>query len=681
VEVGPLLPGEGAGQLLFEKGGIILRSDVIWKWFQAAILHDLGKTILNAHNGQWERHEDLSKPLSARDYPDLVGFEADLADVLGDIIERIKAHHGVKPSQLTKESAALIMADGFHKAMHRIEDIEEDKRFSHLQQNPSFYPYYGSPREGWDAASSAILARRAINELRGKRLKLKDLLEVQKHFLCFPHTSYLPHLSLALHHRFTAAIFYLIYKALAELSMPLADLEDFKFTFSLITVTPEPLALFYRLRDVKTHKDAIWRLRRELFRKVFLKHKGDIPDLSPDCNPFEFFPGDSLVLIYDEADEIIGALQEILDQNEALRSLQVEVSTYTLIGERRLKSGKIIFYADPKDVEVSSQTLSLMSSRIAEYPPVSLYRCGICGKPADELRVDERGDSLCPDCFAQRKRARKGVSIEEMAQSAEGEQRIGYIFLAFPSDLRAHAQEVAEQKLLSRFMDQRMVEPRILRPTELGLFEYLQAVTDINVFQDRMEEQLEKIRRRDGSSAYALIRFPKLSGYVLREDQFWRFLGFLNNERDKLKLDTSLKVILCHHKMPFWSLMDRFTTYDGEDLYYDASGGSIVMFNKDEIARIRSVASIAEQERQSSKQLIDLSKIASDHNLDELLLEIDVRERNNRIKPRVSSALKEALLRLAPTGHAGKDQAKRAKFLDYVVKLARPPKRAKRKRR
>lgn len=656
---------------------IVLKENAIWDWFQAAMLHDLGKTVLNKLNGQWEKHEDLSKPLPRSEYPDLTGFEAELATALGDLVDRIKTHHGVEPSLLTREIAALIMADGFQKAMHQIEDIEGDTRFGHLNSNPSFYPYYGSPQERWDAASAATLASRAIAKLKGKRLNLKALLGVQKHFLRFPHTSYIPHLSLALHHRFTAAIFYFLYKRLAEFPTALADLETVDFAFSLITVTPDPLSLFYRLRDLTAHKAATERLRSRLFRKLFLRHKRDIPDLEPDCNPFEFFPGDSLVLIHDEPTEIISALQEILDENGALRFLQVEVSTYTLTGKRRLKKdGKLIFYADPKDVEVSLQTLGLMSSRISEYPPVSLYRCGICGKPADELQVDAKGDSLCSDCFAQRKRTvGKGVSIGDVAQSETGEQRIGYIFLALPSNLRDHTQKVAERELISALMDQRMVEPRILRPTGLGLFEYLQGVMDVTVFQEGVEERLKEIRKRDGSSAYTLIRFPTLVGYVLREDQFWRFLGFLNNEREKLKLDTSLKVILCHPKMPFWSLMDRFTTYDGRDLYYDASEGSVVMFMKDEVARIRSVATAVEQERQSSKQLVDLSKFASEHNLDELLLEIDVRERNNRIRRRVAIALKDALSSLASTGKVAKDQMKRAKFIDYVVKLGRPQKR------
>lgn len=250
---------------------------------------------------------------------------------------------------------------------------------------------------------------------------------------------------------------------------------------------------------------------------------------------------------------------------------------------------------------------------------------------------------------------------------------MGYIFLALPSNLKDHAQRVADRRLLSAFMDQRMVEPRILRPTELGLFEYLQAVMEVNIFQEGAEERLQEIGKRDRNSACTLIRFPTLLGYVLREDQFWRFLGFLNNEREKLKLDSSLKVILCHPKMPFWSLMDQFTAYDGEDLYYDASEGSVVMFTKDEVSMIRSAASIAEREKVPTAQLNDLSRFARNHNLDELLLLVDIRAREDKIGRLFPDSLRKALMKLSYQGDTARDAVKRARFIDYIAKLARPP--------
>ena len=78
------------------------------------------------------------------------------------------------------------------------------------------------------------------------------LLHVQRRFRCYPHTSYIPHISLAFHNRFMAVLFYLAYRALIDLQAEGKDhtaLEELKF--SVLTATPDPLHLFYRLRDVR----------------------------------------------------------------------------------------------------------------------------------------------------------------------------------------------------------------------------------------------------------------------------------------------------------------------------------------------------------------------------------------------------------------------------------------------
>jgi hypothetical protein len=228
-------------------------------------------------------------------------------------------------------------------------------------------------------------------------------------------------------------------------------------------------------------------------------------------------------------------------------------------------------------------------------------------------------------------------------------------------------------------MNQRMVSPRILGPTDVGLFEYLQAVRDIGAFQGSLAEQIKTIRKKgdDREAARVLVELTTLSAYVLREDLFWLFLDFVNQQRKKLQLDSAVRTVLCHPKQPFWSLMDRFTTYEKGDLYYDVSEGSIVMFTDVEIGKIRDIAGIAEREWRSGAQLKALSRFARNHTLDELLLEIDVRARHNKLASRLPKPLRKGLhgLSYEPDDDATKRRMKRAKFIDYVAKLAKPARR------
>ena len=222
-----------------------------------------------------------------------------------------------------------------------------------------------------------------------------------------------------------------------------------------------------------------------------------------------------------------------------------------------------------------------------------------------------------------------------------------------------------------------MVSPRILGPTEVGLFEYLQAVRDIGAFQESLAEQIEAMKKGDNQeAARVLVELTTLSAYVLREDLFWPFLDFVNQQRKKLQLDSAVRTVLCHPKQPFWSLMDRFTTYEKGDLYYDVSEGSIVMFTDAEISKIRDIASIAEREWRSGAQLNALTRFARNHTLEELLLEIDVRARHNKLTFRLPEPLREGLQGLSyePDDDATKRRMKRAKFIDYIAKMSKPMK-------
>ncbi|MBM3299652.1 MAG: hypothetical protein FJY85_06840, partial [Deltaproteobacteria bacterium] len=425
----------------------------IWEWFAAALVHDLGKTVLDA-SGQWTDHEKLDEKPFGKLLPP-------------SIVEKAKIHHAAVDLEAGSHSAeerALIMVDGFQQAMGQVPRGPDE-----LRQHPAFYPYYGLVETGYDQYNVQPLISRITGMLRERpfmeELSLKDLLELQKKLTHYPYASYLPHLSLALHHRFTALLLYFLRRQMNGGPPP----EELKF--SMLTVSPEPMALFYRLRDVETHSRVVKTLRRELFRRVFLADKkAGLSDLAPALNPFEFFDGGSgLVLVYDQPEKITDALQAILDEEPFLRSLQVEQTDFCLVGgwQWRQKKRGYEFWAAPDDVKVSSRTWSLMSREVMDYPSLSLEMCQMCSKPEEPLTEDITGDLLCFSCLRERQQKRgKVVDIHKV--SDEGKDKVGFVFLTVQEPLREQAQEVAAS-LLGKFMDQRRVEPRILEPTETGL--------------------------------------------------------------------------------------------------------------------------------------------------------------------------------------------------------------------
>ena len=629
----------------------------VWQWFAAALVHDLGKIVLDA-SGQWTDHEQLGKkPFGSR--------------LRADIVSRAKIHHDnvdFEAGSHSPEAVALIMADRLQKAMHRTEHLEKDERLSKLQQHPAFYPYYARVEEGYDQAKVAPIIDR-LTSAASKQPSLRNLLALQNELSHYPHTTYLPHLSLALHHRFTALLFYFLMRR-GDGGLPPPQLE-----FSVLTVSPEAMNLFYRLRDVDTHKRVVERLRKELFRRVFLEDKAAaLPGLAPTLNPFEFFDGGSgLVLIYDQPEKVIHALQEVLNEEPFLRSLQVEQTDFRLTGEWKKEEEGERFYFEPTDVDPHARNWSLLSASAMDYPALSLERCQICGRPEEALVEDVTGDLLCPSCLKERQQ-RRGKVVDIHKVSDGGRAKIGFIFLTVKEPLYEQAQEVAAD-LLGEFMNQRMVEPRILEPTRGGLFEYLQAVIAMGEFQAQVEEAIEK------PHAYTLLRLPTKMVYLVHEDFYWRFLGFLNEERKRLRFRTGLRAVLCGPKTPFWSLMDGFLIYDGQDLYYDEAEGSIVMFTSDEVQSIHDLAGIAERDWRSSAQLIALSRFALTHNLAELKLEVDVRARQDKLPSRLIDPLKKALDNLEVPDDERKAQTKRGKFIDYIAKMARPRRGGGQKRR
>jgi len=636
-----------------------MEANEIREWFAAALVHDLGKIVLNKA-GSWEHHERLDeKPFGGR--------------LPASIVDKAKIHHDLVDLDARSHSPqalALIMVDGFQQAMAQVPRGPDE-----LRQYPAFYPYYGPVEPRYDQHKVQTLISHVTSAV-SKSSSMKGLLELQGELTHYPYASYLPHLSLALHHRFTALLLYFLMRRM-DGGLPPTVLE-----FSVLAVSPEPMTLFYRLRDVDTHRRVVERLRDRLFRQVFLADQAALPGLAPTCNPFEFFDGGSgLVLVYDQPKRVIRALQEILDEEPFLRSLQIEQADFYLTGQWKPKGGAYTFWAEPADVKYHTHTWSLLSTPVMDYPSVSLERCQVCGKPDEKLAEDVTGDLLCPSCLKERQQ-RRGKIVDIHKVSDRGAAKVGFVFLTVKEPLYEQAQEVAAD-LLGEFMNQRVVEQRTLEPTPIGLLEYLQAIIAVGEFQDRVEEALEKFRREKANAAYTLLRLPTKMVYLVHEDFYWRFLGFLNEERDekRLRFLNSLRAVLCGPKTPFWSLMDGFLTYDGQDLYYDEAEGSIVMFTSDEVRNIRDLAAKAERDWRSSAQLIALSRFALTHNLAELLLETDVRARQDKLPWRLTDPLKKALEGLEVPDDERKAQTKRAKFIDYIAKMARPQRGGGKRRR
>jgi hypothetical protein len=271
-------------------------SDLIQNWFNTALLHDIGKILLD-RSGQWTRHNELRRWSAQdaagkelfKDYPTLAKNPPDFVALLGDtLVDQIASQHDVDAfDNTTPEKNAAIathIADEVHKAMHAMIDekgnsLEHDPRLSHLQASPSFYPYYGQAVKGISKKGKVIgwaepqvageLVPKVVEILREGH-NLKHLLDLQGALLHFPHTSYIPHISLGLHQRFSGAIFYLAFRQLESLrkaNRPSTDLET--LNFYLITIAPDPLGAFYRLRNIQAFTQAVEDLRSHLFDAVF----------------------------------------------------------------------------------------------------------------------------------------------------------------------------------------------------------------------------------------------------------------------------------------------------------------------------------------------------------------------------------------------------------------------------
>ncbi len=624
----------------------------IQDWFIAALLHDLGKTRGWVSHGDWSNTPYAATP------------------ELKQIAERAKQHEDkVFPDTPLTEAALLALADKLQKGLYgwsafeRIPDLPPDiqPQAHRLQNTPTFQSYYDLPT-AWDKPQLKKYEFEIIEALR-KEPTLANMLALQREQLNnYPHTTYIPHVALGLHQQLTAALFFFLWRRVQREKLT-TPTQLAGFTIHAFTITPEPLAFFARLRYLNAYRDIAQSLEGHLFRKLFvpLQHEG-LSALTPKANPFLFFSGSSFALLYDDDKAVENTLQDYLDSTSLpLDSIGAQIHSYTLT-QWGVNDGGFLF-ADPNAIEREVRALSIIPKRLSHFTARSETRCTVCGCPTSPAELSLRGaKNLCAVCATLERQ--KGILD---LRSFCPDQYLGWVFLSFASPLLDVAMQQAEE-INREFGDQHLIPPGLLNPSVTGFDEFFQALTHIEAFENKCDEQIQNL----GQGARTLAEFTHLAIYLLCEDNYWKFLGFLNQERRTLRIPTSLRAFLCGPKHPVWSLMQQGAQYDPEqhDLYYHIAEGSVTMFTATDVNTIRNLATAASAERVTSAQLNGLVRVALRATLPELFLEIDVKAREGKLgRQRFAGQLKNGLDALK-SGDDFTGRERRAIFIKYIAKLA-----------
>ena len=647
------------------------RSYTLFEGFIAAALHDIGKLALV--NNTWAQHEDL-RVVGKRTG---IGF----VELLGEnVVNLISIHHEnvenkkrFDCSKLSKMEYALVLSDKIQSSMYPRKEAKEgvgEVKFNRMQDHERcFNPYYGTMKK-WDDVAANSLFKGLVNELQ----ELGDFEKISNHarwasnifkvqdknkLLNYPSLTFMPHLSLAMHHQLSAALFLFLCDELEEYD----DLKDFKeFSFSVIEITPDPLRTFYRMRDVSGLHSITEELSTEIVNELFGHYRSKLNGIpNKKSNPFLFYNKNSLVLVHPSHETVLERLRELLNKLDLFYSLAVNVNEYNceldITPDKKTPYENIYANGQP----VSRRHYTIVSDKILSDAPHQDYICMACGKPiGDDRKEDDKGHVLCDFCYNMRKRSTR---YDLDVFGGEGE-RLSYIFLKLPDDLVEHSQKVAEEELINRFLAEWRIDPYSIPPTDCGILEYLQALRELSSFQDDVDGLIT------GDYETTLFKSPQFTGYLFRETetQPWDFLRYLNAKRTDLKLNPSLVLMSCNTKTPFWSLIESLPAYNklNGDVIYDISGGCVTMFQSDEVSRIRELAEIARNSNVTSTQLNSLSDVAMNTSIDELLLELDTREDKLR---EFGKRLADAITQLEQTEGEYQNRIKRAIFIKYIGKL------------
>lgn len=652
------------------------RSYTLFEGFIAAALHDIGKLALK--NNTWAQHAYL-RAVDEK-YNIYKETRKDIVKSLGkNIVYLISIHHGNVEnkkifdfSKLSPVEYALILSDKIQSSMLPNEnDIGEtvgsDKMGEIKSHEKYFIPYYHTLKK-WDDSE----ANWQLNEFAGKLGKLgsfeetdthkrwaNDIFNIQNELLNYPFKTFLPHLSLAMHHQLSAALFLFLHDGLEKCD-DLKDLREFKF--SVIEITPELLKTFYRMRDVSGMHSMTEELSTKVVGKLFGKYQRKLNGIpNKKSNPFLFYNNNSFVLVHPSPHVVLETLRELSNELDLFYSLTVTVNEYVceieIQPDKKTPYDKIFAIGQP----VSRRRYTILSDKILSNDLHPAHICMVCGKPIEgDKKEDDKGHILCDLCRNIRKKSTR-YDLDVFGGAGE---RLSYIFLTLPDDLIKHSKEVAEERLISRFLDECKIAPDAIRPTECGILEYLQALRELSLFQDDVDGLIT------GDYETTLFKSPQFTGYLFREtdDQPWNFIRYLNAKRSDMRLNPSMVLMSCNTKTPFWSLIESMPTYNSSkgDVIYDISGGSVTMFQSVEVSKIRELAEIARKNNVTSTQLNNLSDVALTTNSDELRLELDVRkDRLGQFGGRLADAIKQPEM----DGNEYQRRTKRSIFIKYIGKL------------
>lgn len=651
------------------------RNYTLFEGFIAASLHDIGKLALK--NNQWEHHSDLRAVGNRTDI--------DFVELLGEnIVNLISIHHGnVKNtkifdfSKLSKIEYALILSDKIQSSMlpneNDIKNNVGETKINYIKSHErNFIPYYGT-LEKWDDGAANGLLRRVADQLKGigcfdnsSNMWANNVFKIQDKLLKYPFITFLPHLSLAMHHQLSATLFLFIYNALGKYD----GLKDFKkFKFSIIEISPDLLKTFYRMRDVSGLHSLTEELSTKIIEELYGQYRKKLYGIpNKKSNPFLFYNKNSLVLVHTSPQIVLETLHELLNKFDIFYSLTVKVNEYTSAIDITPDTKTPYEMIHVVGRSVSSKQYSILSDKILSYSPSLDYICMACGKAIDGQgeKIDDKGHILCDFCYNLRRKS-TGYDLDIFGGTGE---RLSYIFLKLPDDLVDHSKKVAEDQLISRFLDEYRIDPYSIPPTEQGILEYLQSLRELSIFQNDINLDLT------GDYETTLFNSPQFTCYLFREteDQPWGFLRYLNAKRYDLNLNPSMILMSCNTKTPFWSLIESLPTYNEfkGDTIYDISKGSVTMFQSGEVSDIRKLAEIARKNNVAPHQLDSLSNISLNASLDELLLELDVREDKLR---QFGGELAKALENLKTEESEYQKREKRAVFIKYIGKLVKGRKR------
>lgn len=652
-----------------------------WDGFAATLLHDIGKVGEVAEVGRRWRRDGRS-----------VRHDAQLQAMLTDSYTRLKISGQPEIPNLWYEliagsewriggtiHLAHKLADAVSKQIQgecysRLENPEwlcnhpEEQKKLHRDTLPTvFLPYFGNEKE-WagtkpnDKVSShadetwANICRDISNGLT-----LPRILAIQDRLADFPHSRYVPHLSLRLHDLFAASIFYFAYLRLKELADPR---QLGTFVFHTVEITPNLLDVFYRLRNVLACSSAAGHLYRETVKRLFLSWEGDLPGVSEEGKPFVFYHSNGFVLLYPDFRVVQAALKAALNDAHALRG--VDIRTYQFSIETKWHDD----HWELSNASVKSSFESLPSPSLHDFQPDNGQRCGACQRivAASELVEDDKENWVCAQCRNLRQ-ASSGVDIDLVSQAGKGSNRVAYIFTTLPPNLRNHAAEVAEKLICQFWSDYKLPATCQLPATEGRIYEYLQALLAISQFDAVLKEKVQAICCEQGQYAAAVLFFnPSSKAVVVHEDHFWDLLEFIHHQKQQLHLECSVRAVICSPKTPFWSLIELATRHQAGDILWDVSREAIHMFSDTEILSIRNLASSAQKYRIWRNQLNSLSSIALQTTLEELILELD--NRTDRLKE-LHDPLTKAIRDLRYPGNDLKDREKRAVFFKYIAGLTR----------